>query len=435
MPLNPSQIFQSLPPDRPLWLALSGGLDSMVLLQLLIEQGRPFTAIHVNHQLSPNAGTWQQHCQQACAQSGIPLRVETVQVQKAGQGLEAAARTARYAAFARHMAPDHILLTAHHADDQAETLLLRLLRGTGVAGLAAMRSCAPLAVGEVWRPLLALRRSQLEAYARARALRWVEDESNADDGLARNYLRNQVMPVLGRRWPDFEQRWGQTAAHCAEAQSLLDELARQDLAAAPAPVCRLGEALPLALLTRASAARARNLLRYWLGQRGLVPEQPQLAELLTQLCDGAQDAEPVIQLATHSLRRHAAAVYLLPALQPVPDQPRRLQPGDRLAWGNGELWLAPCAGGLELPAAGYFSVRPRQGGERCHPEHRPRSQSLKKCLQEVALPPWLRDQLPLLYDDGALLAVGDLWCEKAAPRAGGQGWRLVWQLPQDCLSD
>ena len=270
-----AKLLQTLAPWRnaPAWhIAFSGGLDSTVLLHLLAntEHLPPHKAIHIHHGLQAAADAWPSHCQSICDRLGVPLHVMHVQVQP-GASLERAAREARYQAFAEVVGAGEVLLTGQHRDDQAETLLFRLLRGAGVRGLAAIPMHRPLANGHLVRPLLDASRAELEAYAHEHQLTWIEDPSNADPRFSRNYLRHRVFPLLTERWPQAVSSLARTAEHLSEAQGLLDELAQMDLHAAdqssPFPWLPL-PSLALAPLRELSDARQRNVLRHWLTQIG-----------------------------------------------------------------------------------------------------------------------------------------------------------------------
>ncbi len=438
-------IPEALEPLRQLhptkwWVALSGGLDSVVLLHALVQFApqQPLVAIHINHGLSPNADQWQSHCQQLCDTLGVELICQPVTVTPEGRGLEDAARQARYRVFAERLQAGDLLLTAHHADDQAETLLLRLLRGSGTRGLAGMARQRPLGAGSLLRPLLGLTRAQLEDYARHHQLQWCDDESNSDTRFDRNYLRQQVMPLLRQRWPEFAARWQMAAEHLAESEQMLSDLAALDLAAAEPRAERVGQSLSLDALGRLDRPRRHNLLRYWCRQLALsAPERVHLAAMEEQLLCGRPDARAVVNWGNVSLRRFQQRLYLLPLAQ----LPRA---------GEGTLPLAP--GNVQLPGGGQFSLvaepakpskeatpclrtdlpnltlRWRRGGERCQPDWRGHSQTLKKLLQEAELEPWLRDALPLIYSDGTLVAAGDLWvCRGFAAEPGQPGYCLQWQ--------
>lgn len=399
------------------WVGFSGGLDSTVLLHALAQLSLPVTlrALHINHQISPQADQWQAQCAAICAQLGIEFSAEKVSVINCGKGIEDAAREARYAVFESYVSEGDYLLTAHHANDQAETLLLRLLRGTGPRGLAAMAAQRPLGQATLVRPLLNFTRAQLETYAREHQLRWVEDESNQDDGYDRNFLRNQVLPLLATRWPGFMRKWQQTAELCAEQELLLESIALEDLAAAAPRAARIGQSMDLALLRLLSPVRQQNLLRYWLRSAGYcTPEQSHWRQIQAQLLQGREDAEANVTWGDVSLRLFRARLYLLPAQLPTMT----------LALDEANDHTSPRLK-VNLP---QLHTRTRVGGERCKPAGRNHSQTLKKLLQEYHLEPWLRAQLPLVYSGDELVAAGDLWvCEGFVAEAGEAGYSLHWR--------
>lgn len=292
--------FAARPPAAgALCVALSGGRDSVVLLHALsrLALPNPLLALHVHHGLSPQADAWAAHCALLCRNLGVPLQVERVEVELAsGSGLEAAARTARYRAFAACAA--ETLLLAHHAGDQAETVLFRLVRGSGVTGAAAMLPERRWGRQRLLRPLLAVTPEELATYAQAHSLSWVEDESNADRALSRNFLRHEILPRLGARFPGTQHALVQAAAHFAEADDLLSELATGDWQS-----CARGDGLDLARLRALSPARIRNLLRWRLRQMGWhAPATARLNEFVRQLQTAAPDRHPSLILAQGELR-------------------------------------------------------------------------------------------------------------------------------------
>ncbi len=419
--------------NRPRWwLAYSGGLDSHVLLHRVVSLVRagglwpPLHALHINHQLNPKAKAWSAHCERVCAALGIELTVLTVEVADAGLGIEAAARTARYAAFASVLGEGELLLQAHHLDDQAETLLLRLMRGTGPAGLAAMPSTRVLGAGALLRPLLGCPRAALLAYAKAAQLQWVEDDSNSNTRFDRNFLRQLALPLLAQRWPGYRQTLSRAALQAGETQELLDALAALDFARAGR-----GEALGTAELMALTPARQRNLLRHWLTGRALpMPSRAQLEQLLMQA--GARaDASVSVCWPGAEVHRYQGCLYALKALPPVLDvinQPWRAEAPVPLP-GLGALSGAQSLG-AGLRADRSYELRNRRGGERCRPLGRAHSQSLKKLLQAAQVPPWLRPRLPLLFCGDELAAVADLWiCEGYAAQPSEPGWTLTWRRP------
>ena len=400
------------------WIGFSGGLDSTVLLHALSQLKLPVTlkALHINHQISPNADAWQQHCKAVCCALDTAFYAEKVHVKNTGKGIEDAAREARYQVFQRYVGQNDYLLTAHHANDQAETLLLRLIRGTGPRGLAAIASERELVNGgKLIRPLLSFARADLEAYACAQQLTWVEDESNKDDHYDRNFLRNQILPLLQHRWPAFMRKWQQTADLCAQQEKLLAEFAQQDLEKVNPRSERVGQSIDLVWLKTLSPARRQNLLRVWLRNLGCeLPESAHWQQLEDQLFHARIDASVKVAWGKHALQPYQDRLYLLPAELPS----LKLQ----FIETNSDNAVCLRAG---LPD---IHLRPREGGERCKPAGRAHSQTLKKLLQEYQLEPWLRDQLPLVYSRDVLVAVGDLWvCEGYIANSGEAGFKLVWR--------
>lgn len=425
---NPEQLRAYLPqPDKATaldnvwWIGFSGGLDSTVLLHALAQLNLPVSlrALHVNHQISPHADSWQQQCEQFCNQLGVPFHAEKVQVSNTGKGIEDAAREARYKVFEQYVKPGDYLLTAHHSNDQAETLLLRLLRGTGPRGLAAIASERKLpSGGKLIRPLLHFSRTDLETYARAQPLSWVDDESNRDDHYDRNFLRNQVMPLLHTRWPVFMRKWQQTADLCAQQEALLAEFTQQDMVLANVRTERVGQSIDLVWWRSLSRARRQNLLRYWLRRLDCeLPETVHWQQLENQLFNAREDAQVKITWNKNSLQPYQGRLFLLPIELPaLVLQFIAVIPLENTA----EQYLR-----ADLPDV---QIRYRMGGERCKPTGRQHSQTLKKLLQEYQLEPWLRDSVPLVYSGEHLVAVGDLWiCDGYVAGAGEPALKLTWQ--------
>ncbi|WP_411380862.1 tRNA lysidine(34) synthetase TilS [Pseudomonas sp. MPB26] len=428
-----AQLLQTLAPWRnaPAWhVAFSGGLDSTVLLHLLAclaktETLPPLGAVHVHHGLQAAADGWPIHCRSVCDSLGVPLRIMRVQV-RPGASLEGAARDARYQAFTQVTGAGQVLFTGQHRDDQAETLLFRLLRGAGLRGLAAMPAQRPLAAGYLVRPLLDVSRGELEAYANEHQLNWIEDPSNADSRFSRNYLRHQVFPVLTERWPQAVSGLARTAEHLSEAQGLLDELAQMDLHAAdqssPFPWLHL-PSLALAPLRELSDARQRNALRHWLAPLTRLPDSDHWASWHS-LRDAKGDAQPVWRLTDGEMHRSGERLWWLPATWsefsdaslgwPDPQNPLELP-------GNGQLKFTGNA------PEGPLQVRYRQGGEVIEVPGRGR-RDLKRLLNESGLPGFVRGRLPLLYRDEQLLGVPSLAGRWAV---ASEGWQLHW-IPQTC---
>jgi tRNA(Ile)-lysidine synthase len=406
-----AEILPLLPAHSSILIGLSGGVDSVVLLHLLhklsLRYSWQLSALHVHHGISQNADAWADFCVDLCARHHITLHVERVDIAPLLQhGIEAAARKLRHAAFAEQSC-DFVAL-AHHADDQAETLLLQLLRGAGVRGASAMpQFIARTGTAAVIRPLLHVSRDEILAYAAAHQLHWMEDESNADDSYPRNYLRHRVFPLLGEKFPAYRNTLARSAVHFAEASTLLDELAEQDAAGAIN-----GNTLSIAALQGVSPARAKNLLRYFLHGAGVqMPQTVQLDDMLKQLCGAREDAAVCVAYGDIEVRRYRGKVYVLHALGEF-DRELVLawDGGHKLAWPalNTRLDFRRVRGqGISLAKLQHAPVtlRLRRGGEtlRIHPDAG--SRTLKNLLQENHIPPWYRDRLPLLYCGDELVCV------------------------------
>ncbi|MBH3421078.1 tRNA lysidine(34) synthetase TilS [Pseudomonas gessardii] len=430
-PTLPAKLLQALAPwhNAPAWhIAYSGGLDSTVLLHLLAGLAKtqplpPLHAVHVHHGLQAVADAWPAHCQAVCEAAGVTLRVMRVSVQP-GASLERAARDARYQAFAEAIGPGELLLTGQHRDDQAETLLFRLLRGAGVRGLTGMPAQRPLGKGRLVRPLLEVSQAELETYAREQSLSWIEDPSNGDPRFSRNYLRHQVFPLLTARWPQAANTLARTAGHLAQAQGLLDELAQLDVQAAQRPSAHGWLPLPslaLAPLRDLSDARQRNALQYWLAPLTLLPDSEHWIGWHT-LRDAKADAQPVWRLADGQLQRCNDRIWWIPTKwSEFSDSPLSwLHPQNPLQLpGNGQLYFSGHA------PDGPLSVRYRQGGEVMELPGRGR-RDLKRLLNESAVPGFIRGRLPLLYQGSRLLAVANL---ARASTGQGDDWQLQWAPP------
>lgn len=395
-------------------VAYSGGADSHVLLHLLAQHrealpGRALSAVYVDHNLDPASAAWGEHCLRICRELDVGwqlLRVDATPV--AGESPEEAARRARYRALGDSLGAHDALLTAHHRDDQAETLLLQLLRGCGPQGLAAMAQATPLAAGWLLRPLLHTDRQDILEYAGRHRLAWIEDASNRDLRLNRNYLRHAVLPLLRERWPGAARTLARSAELCADAQALLDELADRDLQALrTAQADRLSLAGLLALEPR----RQRNALRRWFRRLGLAsPQRAQLERLIASL-GAPPDRQPRGAWPGVEVRRYGDALYAFPQL-PLHDPHQVLQWSGEAPLsigGIGTLRLIRARGGLKPDCLRRLSVRFRRGGERLRVAGAEHRRPLKKLLQEAAIPPWQRERIPLLYSDERLIAVADLW--------------------------
>ena len=417
---------------EPLCVGLSGGVDSVVLLDILAEcaprHAWRLSALHVNHQLSPHASAWARFCRQFCRERGVPLRVVKVTVPR-GDSLEAAARAARYAAY-RAQAARHVVL-AQHQDDQAETVLLQLLRGTGVKGLAAMpvmRADALRPELQLLRPLLGATRRDIEAYAAERKLTWVEDESNRDAYYLRNFLRLEILPRIEARVPDYRTALSRAAGHMADATHLLDELAQIDGGA------WVDGTLAVAALQALPSARARNLLRYFLSSHQLaMPDARRLDEALRQITTARVDAQVCVALGDKALRRFAGALYVTPTRMVAPkdfsrpwhEQRRLLVPELQAALDMRRKRGA----GIDLAKllAQPVTLRLRHGGEKLQPDPARPRRHVKDLFQEHGVPPWQRACVPYLWSGERLVWVAGLGIDVAfQARAGAPGVVPYW---------
>jgi tRNA(Ile)-lysidine synthase len=434
-------------PAAPRWyVGFSGGVDSTVLLHLLHRWcaanpgSPPLSAIHVNHGLQAAASQWQRHCEVVCRSLQLPLTTCTVAVHEHGSG-EAAARTARYRAFHEQLPPGAVLFLGHHLDDQVETFFLRLLRGAGVEGLAAMPRKRALGEALLLRPLLDYSRGELEFYAAHHGLAYVADPSNRDTAMDRNFLREELLPLLASRWPAYRQSVIRASRHMAAAASLLTE----HLGVPDTVHSALGDpGLALSPLISGPSEAATPRLRAWLRARGYpAPDSAVLAEFVRQLRESSADASPQLACGAYTLQRYRDGIYRVPEFDDLPPSASLiLAPGThRSVPGVGTVSLQRAIGpGLSLAPGEQLTLRWRQGGERCYLPGRAGSRSLKTLLQEWDVPPWWRDRVPLLYLEDELLAVGDLACcassrWQAEGREGEPLWNLRWERSFSSRSD
>lgn len=426
--------LKALPPADRYWIAYSGGMDSHTLLHaaagLARELPGELCAVHVDHGLSADSAHWARHCEAVCTALGIKLALRAVDARPpAGESPEAWARKCRYGALAAVLGSGEVVLTAHHMDDQAETVLLQLLRGSGPHGLAAMGHLKHFAKGWLARPLLDVTREQLQAYARACGLQWIEDQSNAELRFDRNVLRHAIMPRLRLHWPRAANTIARSAAWQAAAAALIDEAADEALNACYRS--RPGQ-ISVAALNELEPEKRPYVLRAWLRRCGLpAPSARHLDRILADLLHPIVRGSPCVNWPGVQVRRYRDGLYALAGqAPPLPAAPLLWHPPQTLQVAGGELSVREAWGkGLSKRrcAGASLSIRFRIGGERCRPAGRTHTQALKKLLQEAAVPPWRRGRLPLVYVGDELAAVGDLWvCAGFEAGAGEAGWLIRW---------
>ncbi len=439
--LDLRQILQAeLPAEaRGLVVALSGGADSSALLATLASLGAaqlrvPMRAVHVDHGLQSAAQVFREACARLCRDLGVELTLVTTTVDCAsGVSIEAAAREARYAALAAAMRPGECLLTAHHRDDQAETLLLQALRGAGLKGLAAMAACRPFGPGWHLRPLLGVARADLQKMLADRGIMGAQDPMNTDLRFDRAYLRSELWPRIEARWPGAAPALARTATHAAEAQALLDAIADADLG-----TLRDGEALSVPRLRGLGPARRSNAVRRWLHESAvLLPPTARLHEALRQALAADEDHLPAVRWDEYALRRYRDRLFVTAAEPPrLTRQPLHLPiaaaqtPANvlELGAGLGALELHTQLGGLDrsrLPAT--LLVAPRSGGETLRPAGKAATQTVQHLCQALGVLPWMRDALPFIYAGRELIGIADLWLDaRWCVPADEQGIAFRW---------
>ena len=425
-----------LPAAADLCIAFSGGLDSTVLLHSFARlaagsgDGYKVRAVHIDHGLHSDSALWRDHCEREAAALNLEftsLRVAVTGIDELG--LEAAARAARYNAFANELRPGEYLLVGQHADDQLETLLLALMRGAGVLGLSGMQIYEPFAAGALLRPLWDFTRAELEQWARAEGLTWLTDPSNDNLALDRNFVRHRIVAALRERWPAAAQTALRSTQHLQEAWRALDQLAALD-----ADGTIVEECVDVARLAALNPERRRNLLRYWIRRRGARPPSTRkLAAIEHDMLAASADRVPCVAWDGWEIRRHRGWLYCERHLPPLDSE-------QVIAWSSdqplslparlGTLRIAPAQSGrldaARLPPT--LTVRFRSGGELLQPVGHAFHHKLKKLLQAADILPWWRERLPLIYAAERLVAVGDLWiaAEFATP-PDEQGMSIVWE--------
>jgi len=436
---SPQQLLvaiKQIPTASRYLVAYSGGLDSHVLLHALAvirgDLDADIHAVHINHGLSRDAKAWSRHCEVVCHTLSVPCYTYEVNADpEPGESPEAVARRARYAALAEIVLQGDCVLTAHHQDDQAETVLLQMLRGAGPRGLAAMPIYTKFSRGMLGRPLLGVSREALHGYALQEGLKWINDQSNFDTGYQRNYLRHEVLPLLKSRWPAMARILSRTAAHCADAAELMDEIAFADLDKIRGPY---PNTVFIADLLALDASNQRNVIRFWFRQLGLqLPETIHLDRLTHDVLDAARDKMPLLTWAGVEIRRYRNILYIMPPLSSHdPESVLEWDMTDTLVLpqGSGRLHAYRKKGkGLNaaLCQAQPVTVRYRQGGEQCRPVGDKHTRAVKKLFQQQGVPPWQRDRIPFIYVGDQLAAIADLWlCQPCQAEADEFGFEIEW---------
>ncbi len=404
-------------------MGYSGGIDSSVMLHLAVkatkDSGHTLKALHVNHGVSKDAKDWQMFCERQCEEQGIECITGKFDLSPVEANFEQAARVARYAFFSKHLSLGDVLLTAHHQGDQAETVLMRSLRGTGVKGLSAIAAGRNLGEAQLVRPLLEFAKADIVAYAEQNNIRWVEDASNQDSKYDRNFLRNQVLPLLKSRWPDCERALSKLACNTQLAQGLLNELGAIDIESCLAVERKsyfdLVTPLSWKQLSTLSIDRTVNIIDAWTsGHFEYAIRRAQLMHFLTQLREVSGESMPMLEHERSQLRYYNGCVHLLGKISKSDLLPLR--------WNLKKPLELPSIGirleALDIESSegvGAANIDPnnvsvcwRRGGERINQRGRVHSQSYKKCLQEARVPPWERDYLPLIKSNEQIVWSGAL---------------------------
>lgn len=403
-----AQLQRDFPYQRDFLIGLSGGVDSVVLLHLFARQpDLNVRAVHIHHGLSPNADDWAAFCSELCQGFGVALTVRRVHIEGSAN-LEANARHARYQAVAEAILPNEVFVTAHHLDDQAETFFLALKRGSGIQGLGAMRAVGSWQNVAIFRPLLESSKAEILHYAEQHGLRWIVDESNADDRFERNFLRNQIFPALNRRFPHFSRMVARSAALCSEQQKLIEELLAEELRQRTMQA----NGLNIADFAQFSNAKQQQLLRLWLAQNSVpMPTRSQLQAVMSELIFAKTDRNPQVKLGQYVVRRYRQVIFITPEFSNTADFYAELKVGDKLVLPDNIGMLKYSGTALTfcrkkeesyrllLPSALQnqpLSVKLHQQGKvKCY--GRPQREEMKKIWQQQNVPVWARMRVPLIF--------------------------------------
>lgn len=385
----------------------SGGLDSSVMLAAAAQEEyrERILAVHINHQIHPEANQWEQHCRDRAETLGIHFYAEKVTIQS-GVGIEEGARNARYQVFERLLGSEDLILLGHHADDQVETFLYRLFRGSGVKGLAAIPPKRPLGRGGLIRPLLKYSKQSLHDLAQTENIQWIEDPSNVDTQFDRNFIRNELVLLVKDRWTTADKQILNTVEVLRDTDNLIAEVAEQDLHECDLRWEAVGQSLDISALETFSHLRQDNLLRRLIYQRqGSQPNQETLGVIRSELLQAAEDSQPCLRRSRLEIRRFKKRLYMTPVIPDVSGAEKFLGewPANENSFEIPGVWKIRRDGEQDVSLRVYL----RRGGERLKPQNRDRSQSLKKLMLEYEVEPWLRDWMPVIYLGDEIVAIGD----------------------------
>lgn len=426
-------------------IALSGGVDSSVLLHLMHEasmenQEIKLEAVHIDHGISTKSHEWSEFCRTKCEILDIPYQSFKIDDPRSnGESPEASARKYRYALLGNLLKHECVLLTAHHQNDQCETMLLQLLRGGGLSGISSMPEIQEFGRGYLARPLLNIDQEEIKCYAIDKGIEWIEDESNIDTNIDRNYIRHNVFPLIKQRWPSASKTISRTARHAAENLTLSQALAKQDYIKAKIVGVKI---LSVSSVQQFSYARQRNLLRYWIREHDKpVPSTVIMGRILTESIESEVDRNPLVRWDKTEVRRYRDRLYILDPLPEVDkntfftlEQASESLPLGKISYdytiGNGI--------NAELLKNRTVSIGFRDGGETIFPYNSPYKRRVKKVMSECGVPPWLRDLMPLVFIDNELAAIPGIGVDKKWTALSGQSsislhWHIPSELEQQCL--
>ncbi|GLS82709.1 tRNA lysidine(34) synthetase TilS [Paraferrimonas haliotis] len=418
-------------PSVSIVLGYSGGLDSEVLAHLLgrFQHAHPSVnsqLLHVHHGLSHYADNWVEHCQASAKRNQLNLTVERIQLpDKSRTSIEAQAREQRYKQLFAHASAPSLVLTAHHQDDQLESVLLGLKRG-GVNGLAGIARAYKHSEGQfVYRPLLPFSKEQLHFYAKKHGLQNIEDDSNSDCRFDRNFLRHRIIPSLTERWPHIGATASRSAELIGEQRQLIEDMCQ----GLWPTFCGPYDTLLIEPWAKQSQPLQRQLLRYWLGERGAVmPSQQQLLQIQSQLLNASIDANVCVEFNQWQVRRFAHKAYALPVQTQPTLAAQSLTLDNEVSYWGKRLRLTEANQGLRLmPTTEVVQLRfGASGSTVCHPHNRHHSRTLKKLWQEHQVPPWMRSKVPLIYYGERLVAAVGYWIEKSLVQSDDEkGWKII----------